>query len=348
MRTTLAMSNPVEEISTRARTKAQAQKKRASTAGLPAAQERVTTASMDSMTQALLKINQSLEALTKQSTDNSKKLAENSRKLTELTTRLDLNTTTISSHTDSINKLIQENTETRRIAESAQSTVEEFKGKFVPIERKVGEHDATLALMELERKGKNLKLRLVPEEEKDDLKEFLTENIHGFWLEDWEGEEDFEITTAFRLGRRQGKKPRDCLITLRSREERDKILNLHFQKALVIGNSQIQIFKDIPRYILQVRTYFKDLVDLLKGNSIPFRWEFPQGLSFNFKGRKIKIKTIQDKDQFLERNFEDLQKGTVTLREPTDISNLSFGLTSPPPTEEEQLLGAVGGTDTHQ
>lgn len=345
------MSNPLDEISTRSKTK-QAQKqtqKRGSLSGAAAAQEKGTTASMDSMTQALLRINQSLEVLTKQSAELTKQSTENSKKLTELTTRLDLNTTTISSNTDSINRLIQESTETRKIAESAKSTAEETRGKVAPIVKKVHEHDAALALLELERKNKNLKLRLVPEEEQDKLGEFLTDKFQEFWNDELEGEEDeFAIITAFRIGRKQGKKPRDCLITLRSKEERDKILNLHFQKALVIKNSQIQIFKDIPKYFLEVRTQFKELVDLLKKNNIPFRWEFPQGLSFIFKGKKFKIKTNQDKEQFLDRNSEDLHKGTVGERDIPDIpdiANLSFGL-NPAPTEEEQELGAVGGKAT--
>lgn len=334
------MSGPADEIVTRSKVK-QTQKKRGSITGTtPAAQEKIPTASMESMTQALLKINQSLEALTKQSTENSKKL-------TELTARLDLNTASVASNTDSINKLIQENSETRKIAESAKNTAEETREKLAPITKKVNEHDAALSLLELQRKEKNLKLRLVPENEGDSLVDFLTQNFSEFWLEDLE-EDEFEITAAFRLGRRQGKKPRDCLITLRSKEERDKLLSLHYQKALEIQNCQVQIFKDIPKYILEVRTLYKDLVFLLKKNLIPFRWEFPQGLSFNFKGRKIKIKTVQDKEQFLERYLEDLQKGTVKTtteeRGSTDIANLSFGLI--PPSEEEQKLGAVGGTGT--
>ncbi|XP_077776092.1 uncharacterized protein LOC144325741 isoform X2 [Podarcis muralis] len=334
------MSGPAEEITTRSKAK-QTQKKRGSIPGItPAVQEKVATASMESMTQALLKINQSLEALTKLSTENSKKL-------TELTARLDLNTASVASNTESINKLIQESSETRKIAESAKNTAEETREKLVPITKKVNEHDAALSLLELQRKEKNLKLRLVPESEGDSLVDFLTQNFSEFWQEDLQ-EEEFEITTAFRLGRRQGKKPRDCLITLRSKEERDKILNLHYQKALEIENSQVQIFKDIPKYILEVRAFYKDLAYLLKKNIIPFRWEFPQGLSFNFKGRKVKIRTVQDKEQFLERYQEELQKGTVETtseeKGSTDIANLSFGLI--PPSEDEQKLGAVGGTGT--
>lgn len=341
------MSGTAEEIRTRSKAKV-TQKKRGSISGntVPAP-ESVTAASMESMTQALLKINQSLEALTKQSTENTKKL-------TELTARLDLNTTSVATNTESINRLIQESTETRKIAESARSIAGETQEKLAPIEKKVNEHEAALSLLELQRKERNLKLRQVPENEKDNLTEFLTEAI----LENWQGdleEDEVEITTAFRLGRKQSEKPRDCLITFRTKEERDKILNLHYQKALVIGNIQVQIFKDIPKYILEVRTFYRDLANLLRKNFIPFRWEFPQGLSFNYKGKKRRIRTVQEKENFLERNLEDLQKGTVGLAGGgqestpeggglTDIANLSFGLPQPP-TEEEEKLGAVGGSN---
>ncbi|CAI5773528.1 Uncharacterized protein PODLI_1B035296, partial [Podarcis lilfordi] len=207
------------------------------------------------------------------------------------------------------------------------------------------------------------------------------------WREDelaecWEldlEQEEFKIVRAFRLGR-GGKKEknriRDCLITLRSKEERDRILGWHYQKTLVIQQSRVEIFKDIPKHLLDLRSNYGDLVVLLRRNKLIFRWEFPQGPSFSFKGRKIKIRSVEDKAKFLNNYEEDLQKElgkelraldrrspdrgleqrALDRRSPkrgiVDIATLPFGLdrlvTPTLPTEEEQALGAMTKEDLSQ
>lgn len=354
------MSGASEETTTRSgrQYKTKSSQRRISVPGIPVAPAATgqtrTTMSSDPVTQALVKINESLESLTKQG-------AENSRKLTELSIKLDQNTQSVNelgkrvtSNTESINKILEDSANIRKIAEEAKVSADEAKvsadatqEKIVPVCKKLEDHTLALSMLELERRSRNLRLRAVPESEGDNLANFLSKEFSDFWQQELEKEE-IKIVTAFRLGRAQGrKKPRDCLITLRSREEREKILSLHFQRTLEIEKSFVEIFKDIPKEILDARTYYKELVGLLKKNEVPFRWEFPQGLSFKFKGRKIRIRSVEDRDQFLNHYREDLLKGTVgeeitsETKDATDILNLTFGLKSP--TEEEQLLGATGG-----
>uniref|UniRef100_UPI0010A01B9D vomeronasal type-2 receptor 26-like n=1 Tax=Podarcis muralis TaxID=64176 RepID=UPI0010A01B9D len=204
-----------------------------------------------------------------------------------------------------------ENTITRKIAEEAKVIAEATQEKLTPVCKKVDEQELALSVLELQRKERNLRLRSVPENEKNNLVDFLTKEFSDFWQLNPEKEE-FKIVTAFRLGKKQNrKKPRDCLIILRSKEERDKILSLHFQRTLEIEDNYVEIFKDLPKHILEARAHYKD------------------------------------KEQFLEENEEDLLKEVVAVeltpevKEATDILNLTFGLKSP--TEDEQLLGAVGG-----
>lgn len=337
------------------------QQRRASTSGAAgvigatgATKPKVMTAE-DALTKALNRINESLESLTKQGAETSRQVTETNKRVAEISTKIDLNTASINelgkkvnSNTQSIEKLLEESSTTRKIAEEAREVAIATQDKIPPVQEKLADHDLTLSMIELQRKERNLRIRLVPEIEKDNLAEFLTTEILEFWKLDQE-KEDLKIVSAFRLGFKQKKnKPRDCLITLRSKEERDKILNWHYQKTLEIGNSFVEIFKDIPKLILDIRTYYRDLTTLLKRNNIFFRWEYPQGLSFKFRGKKIRIKTLSEKDKFLRDYGEDLQKEVdrgeeTTVKGLLDVANLSFGLKST--TEEEELLGAVGGKD---
>uniref|UniRef100_A0A670HR98 Uncharacterized protein n=2 Tax=Podarcis muralis TaxID=64176 RepID=A0A670HR98_PODMU len=253
---------------------------------------------------------------------------------------------------DKESKDLLESTQTRQIAEGAKEKAVAVEEKLPPIQRQLDGHRSTLSMIELKEKQTNLRIRAVPEAEKDNLVDFLMQEIADFWKSDLEKGE-IKIVRAFRLGG-GGKKNRvrDCLITLRTKEERDKILSLHFQKTLVIHQSRVEIFKDIPKYLLDLRSDYRDLVGLLRSNRIVFRWEFPQGLSFSFKGRNTKIRSVDDKERFLRDHEEDLQKGSgeepgVLERGILDKAILPLGLDDlgkvTPPTEQEQALGAVGG-----
>ncbi|CAI5776284.1 Hypothetical predicted protein [Podarcis lilfordi] len=310
--------------------------------------------SEDVLALALGKINESLENLSKQVAETNKQVAEALVKIDQNTTSINNLGQKVNTNTETIEKLLQESALTRKTAEEAKDIATATEEKIPPIYRQLEDHRLTLSMIELKEKQTYLGIRAVPELEKDNLIDFLTQVFADFWQQDL-GEEEFKIVSAFRLGRGgRRNKVRDCLITLRTKEERDKILNLHFRKTLEIHESSVEIFKDIPKHLLDLRFNYGDLVALLRSNRIIFRWEFPQGLSFKYKGRKIKIRSVDDKDRFLKDHGEDLQKEVESGEEPKalergilDIANLSFGLHGSekvtPPTEQEQTLGAVGG-----
>lgn len=334
-------------------------KRRASASGPSGAsanpQEKTKAMSEEALSKALGKINDSLDQLKKQGAETSKQVAETNKTVAEISGKIDLNTKSIidlgnkvNTNTESIGKLLEEASTTRKIAEEAKEIATATDEKFSPVFRKLGEHDLALSMIEMQRKERNLRIRAIPESEGDNLVDFLTKEFSHFWKQELE-QEEFKIESAFRLGARQRKnKVRDCLVTLRSREERDKILNLHYQRTLRIEDSFVEIFKDIPKHILDARSQYKDLVILLKKNSVPFRWEYPQGLSFKYKGKKRKIKTVEEKDKFLEQHEEDLYKGAESGQDYPGGGTLDkdkLPLRGTPPTEEEEQLGAVGGKE---
>lgn len=344
-------SEKAQEKATRAKTRQQQQLqaqqqsyRRASVVGLPVTQ---VTEGAGTDPATLDKILSAIQDLTAKIDLNTSTIKDLGQKVNDVGQKVNINT-------QAIDKLLQESKETKKTAEEAKERVLAVEEKIPPINRRLDDFKEQFALIELKEKQTNLRIRAVPESEEGELIEFLTSELEEYWDLDPQKEE-FKIVSAFRLGRVKRKnRARDCLISLRSREERDKILNLHYQKALVIEGVRIEIFKDIPKYLLDLRANYADLVGLLRKSNIPFRWEFPQGLSFSFKQKKIKIRSKEDKVSFLRDFGEDLRKEARTrvpelpgLRSP-DLGRHPLGLDQlekeKQPPEQEQLLGAVGGT----
>lgn len=246
------------------------------------------------------KIFEKLEALDRKVDLQTAKIDQNTESLNRLTGQ-------VAQNVQSIGELKEAVGENRKLAEDTSQRLGELEKEVRPLSKQVGEHQIHFLMTELRNREANLRIRSIPEVEEDNLIEFLTKEFSKFWKLE---EKDFKIVSAFRLGRfRRKEKPRDCLIILRSKEERDKILGLHYGKSLDILDKRIEIYKDIPKQLLDLRSDYTELARLLRSNSIIFRWEFPQGLSFTFRGKKIKIRTLEDRDKFLEAHGEDLHKG---------------------------------------
>lgn len=247
----------------------------------------------------------------------NKKADEQAAKFDQVTATINKLTDQVAQNTQAIGNFEKTISENRKLAEDANTKadqnkkrIEELRGEVRPLSRQVTEQQAYLSMAELKNRESNLRIRNIPELEKEDLAGFLTAEISKFW--GLAEEKDFKIVTAFRLGRVAKKdKPRDCLIILRYKQEKDNILGLHFKNPLVIQGKTAEIFRDIPKQLLDLRTIYKDLARLLRNNTIPYRWEFPQGLSFNLKGKKVRIRTAEEQEKFLNDYGEDLRKGTA-------------------------------------
>lgn len=180
------------------------QPRRASVIGAAAASQTKPKAmsAEDALTKALGKINESLEFLTKQGTDTSKQVAEISKKLDLNTSSLKELGTQVTANAQNIGRLLEESATTRKIAEEAKEVATEIQGKIPPVVKKLADHDLSFAMIDLQRRDRNLRLRFVPESEQDNLVDFITKEFYDFWQEGLQGEE-VKIVSAFRLGIRK-------------------------------------------------------------------------------------------------------------------------------------------------
>nr|XP_028593332.1 uncharacterized protein LOC114600806 [Podarcis muralis] len=286
-----------------------------------------------------------LAALNKKADEQAARFDEQAAKFDQVTASINKLTDQVTKNTQAIGNIEKSTTENRKLVEEVNTKadenkkrIEELRGEVRPLSRQVSEQQVYLSLAELKNRENNLRIRNIPELEKEDLIGFLTTEIAKFW--GLAEEKDFKIVTAFRLGRVAKKdKPRDCLIILRSRQEKENILGLHFKNSLVIQGKKAEIFRDIPKQLLDLRATYKDLATLLRNNTIPYRWEFPQGLSFTLKGEKVRIRTAEEQEKFLKDHGEDLRKGIAGVWPPP-----SFGLNPAPPPDKNEK----GDTPTGQ
>lgn len=61
----------------------------------------------------------------------------------------------------------------------------------------------------------------------------------------------------------------------------------NFSKPLEIKGNSNKILKELPKKVMQSRKEYQPLTDKLKKFKIRHRWEIAEGVSFNFKERRI-------------------------------------------------------------
>lgn len=100
----------------------------------------------------------------------------------------------------------------------------------------------------------------------------------------------FRVKSSYAMKK---KSPGDCLVIFNSRMVKYRILQMNYEKRLIIGGGNIIILKEITLRLLKKRSNYKTLTDVLKTNKIAYRWEFPEGVSFTYKGKKQRCRSIE-------------------------------------------------------
>ena len=166
-----------------------------------------------------------------------------------------------------------------------------------------------MALLEMKQRELYLRFRAVPEHTPEgNLREKMVTALSDL-VGIQQLEMDKMIDTVYRTNSAYAKKrkePGDCLILFTSRTIKDRILQSHFQKQLVIDDQKVLILKEIPVSLLVKRKPYKYLTEVLRRNRIHFRWEFPEGISFMFKGKKYRFTEILKVDEFWRKYKKEL------------------------------------------
>lgn len=185
---------------------------------------------------------------------------------------------------------------------------EKIKSDVMELSRTQEEIKDIIAMNELRQRGVNLRLRAVSETQNENVKERLTKEL-AEWMGISVEEMANSVLNAFRMRVNATKAKRftgDCLITFKNKEMRDRILQRNREKRLNIDGNYIILFKDIPIRLLKKRDSYKPLVQTLRKNKIEFRWEFPEGISFTYRGKRHKLINQEETGKFL-RKYKELK-----------------------------------------
>lgn len=66
--------------------------------------------------------------------------------------------------------------------------------------------------------------------------------------------------------------------------------------------------KQLPRNVLQNRKKYRKLTDKLKQLNIRYRWEIPQGVSFNYQSTRQIIKNTEQIVMFMFDHSKDFEE----------------------------------------
>ena len=165
-----------------------------------------------------------------------------------------------------------------------------------------------MSVAETKHMEKQLRFRGLPEVEGKSAQEQMTEV-----LADYLGKEEEEIVAildvAYRVNSRiatQRKLPRDVIVQFTTRNMKERIVTKQFQDPLEIDGKTIIIMKELPRSVLLDRKKYRVLIQTLKDMNIRYRWELPEGVSFEFGGAKKRIRSEREMERFIKDNEKDL------------------------------------------
>lgn len=205
--------------------------------------------------------------------------------------------------------------ENKDIKKSQDSTKEEIND----LKRAHEELLDDISLMEMRQKETVLRFRGVPQTHDEQIQEKLSQEIAN-WLGVEVEEMLLDIDKIFRIKSERSdtyKGPGDCLIFFNSRLLKDKILHQKGQVKLVIDDRPIKIFKEIPKRILKKRQNYKTVTEALRKNSIRFRWEFPEGITFTYKDRRKTLRSVDELGKFWRKYKKELTGEPTLEREET-------------------------------
>lgn len=190
----------------------------------------------------------------------------------------------------------------------SNATQMEEKVKRMEEERKIDKQ--TIIRLETKVRQNCIKLRGVPEQEEENLHQFLIPLLADF-VEEPAEQFPWEIDTMYRISSKAArlkKQPRDIVVYCVRKQTRDLIIQQSFKKELIIGGRLIQIFKDIPAVVLKSRRDYSFLSDQLKIYGVPFRWDEVEGLTLTWKQRRYKIDSMDKATDFWKRNRKEIEK----------------------------------------
>ncbi|XP_042302188.1 myosin-7-like [Sceloporus undulatus] len=208
-----------------------------------------------------------------------------------------------------VDKMMAEMQVTKRRVDILEFKSEKMEKDLCKLESRREQDLDEKALWEQRMREKAVKIRGLLEEKNEDLYEKLVPKIAQF-LEKEVTTFQFEIDKLFRINSqiaRQKGLPRDVALHFVRKQTRDLFLNKHNESPFQIEGQDLKVLKDIPARLLRRRREYTSLTTLLRREKIPYRWEIPEGLTFWFQKKRVRITSPEQARGFI-RKFTDMKK----------------------------------------
>lgn len=202
-----------------------------------------------------------------------------------------------------VDKLALDTQKIKQRVEILEFKNEKWENEMIKI---VGKEERELdekAIAELKAKEKSVRIRGIPETKEGNIFVKLIEEIAIFMNKDPEFFEN-EIDKLFRVNSiiaKQKGLPRDVIVFFVRKTVRDNFLNLHNESPFRFDNQELRVLKDIPGRILRKRREYMNLTSFLRAEGVTYRWELPEGLTFWWKKKRIRILTPDQAKKFLRQ-----------------------------------------------
>ncbi|XP_066480638.1 uncharacterized protein PF3D7_1120000-like [Tiliqua scincoides] len=212
------------------------------------------------------------------------------------------------------NEVIQVKAEKKTVNQKVQDMekkMQELEGKIDTVTTDVKRFEDYMLKLECNAMETCLRLRGVPENLREDVKEDRKEVIRilAAFIDLQPEEMEYQCDMVYRINSqyaRQKNLSRDIIVQLPTKRTKEEILRKQYRDPLKVEGTEIGIMKELPRKIMQDRKKYRKLTDKLRGKGVRYRWEIPQRLSFYLKGAWITIKSVREMEDFLVNHNEDL------------------------------------------
>lgn len=161
-------------------------------------------------------------------------------------------------------------------------------------------------LQEVRYRERNIKLRGLPEAEKEQIFDRIIPALAEY-IETSEETLNWQIEKIFRINSRLAKEKnldRDIAICFTNARLRNKVCSQNLEKKLIIEDKEIEIYKDIPIQILRRRQDYRFLTQELLKNNIKYRWDTFEGIVFSYRQKRYKIDNLDKAKDFYRRIVE--------------------------------------------
>ncbi|KAJ7326733.1 hypothetical protein JRQ81_016492 [Phrynocephalus forsythii] len=105
---------------------------------------------------------------------------------------------------------------------------------------------------------------------------------------------------------RKQKRPPEVVVKLMRRHIRDSILQFSQKQEIKIKESKVNILKDVPWRVPQIRKEYSFLTTLLVKQNIRYKWIYPEDLTLQWEKKTQRLDSLKKARAFAEENADKL------------------------------------------